>query len=1142
MRIVDDSLIVSPSDLSSFLGCRHRIALDLADARGVLDRPILNDPYAAILAQHGVEHEQQYVASLQAAGLNCANAKPADRTPGAESLRLTLDAMRAGADVIVQARLEAGNLAGYADVIRKVPIKSDLGDWSYEAHDTKLTRETKGATILQLSAYSQMLAEMQGRIPDAFCVVTPVATERYLVADYAAYYRLVRCTLDRELAKGHEQLIAEYYPEPVDACQMCAWEKRCEQRRRQDDHLSYIAGLTRTNRLEFVTRGITRLAAAAQMPVPAPFKPSRGARETYDRLGHQARVQHQQRTEHRPIVERLPIQEGEGLCRLPTPSRGDVFLDLEGARFAREGGREYLIGLWSSGVYRAWWAFDDQQEKAAFEEVMDAIMRAWEDDPSMHVYHFNHYEPTAFKKLMGRHVTRGEQLDRLLRAERFVDLYPIARQAVRAGVESYSIKKLEQYSGYQRKVALQGVRDPKLQVEQAIETGAIASLPAAFRDVVQGYNEDDCRSTEALRDWLETLRQQWESDGTRVPRPAEQVAEPDRPKAEVQLQAEAIRARLLDELPADASAPSHPDHHRWLLAYLVDWHRREVNASWWEFFRLMRLAEEDLLEERDALVGVTHVERVGYVMGTKGKPTKSVVDRYSYPEQEQELGSSGDLHTHDKKAFGKSVAHNRMARTIDVEKGPSRADLHPNVLIKSTVVNVDELQKSIVRFAERFLAPNSSDECGAQLLRHRQPRLLEEPFAVRLGETEQQFAIRVVTKLDRTTLAIQGPPGAGKTYIGAQMILALARAGKKVGVTATSHRVIHNLLADVLKYATPEDGAQVAAKGDEDDGAGVVRMIKGNDAPLQELQAGTVNVLGGTSWLWARESYAGAVDVLFVDEAGQLSLANVLAVSQAANSLVLLGDPQQLDQPEKASHPDGVGVSALEHVLGGHETMPAGQGIFLPITWRMSPTLTAFTSELFYEGKLTAKEGLERQALAGVQAIAGSKLWLVPVDHDGNQSASDEEAIAVAALVEQLLAPGSTWIDENGKPQQMTADAIRVVAPFNAQVNRLAERIAPHGVQVGTVDKFQGQTCAVVIYSMATSRPEDAPRGLEFLYSLNRLNVATSRARCAVFIVASPRLFEPECRTPRQMQLANALCRYVEMAQVYDGHQGRPSS
>jgi uncharacterized protein len=256
----------------------------------------------------------------------------------------------------------------------------------------------------------------------------------------------------------------------------------------------------------------------------------------------------------------------------------------------------------------------------------------------------------------------------------------------------------------------------------------------------------------------------------------------------------------------------------------------------------------------------------------------------------------------------------------------------------------------------------------------------------------------------------------------------------------------------------------------------------------------------------------------------------VLAVAQAAGSLVLLGDPQQLDQPQKASHPDGVGLSALRHVLGDAEVMPAEQGIFLPTTWRMSPALCAFTSELFYRGELHAEPRLAAQALKGTGAFDGSHLWLVPVDHDGNQNASDEEVEAVAALVSSLCAPGSRWIDEDGAERPLTPADLRIVAPFNAQVTRLIERLHERNVPVGTVDKFQGQTAAVVIYSMTTSRPEDAPRGMEFLYSLNRLNVATSRARCAAIVVASPRLFEPECRTPRQMLLANALCRFRELA------------
>ena len=365
------------------------------------------------------------------------------------------------------------------------------------------------------------------------------------------------------------------------------------------------------------------------------------------------------------------------------------------------------------------------------------------------------------------------------------------------------------------------------------------------------------------------------------------------------------------------------------------------------------------------------------------------------------------------------------------------------------------------------------------------------------------------------------------------MIRALVRAGRRVGVTATSHKVIRNLLDEVARQAVEAgEVVRLGARAGEDDeaDAGGVRLYGGN-AEARAAIGVEVDVLGGTAWFWSREECVGAVDVLFVDEAGQMSLANALAVAPAADSLVLLGDPQQLEQPEKASHPDGVGVSALQHVLGEAETMPAGRGIFLPVTYRMAPSITAFTSELFYAGQLAPAPGLERQALSGTR-FDGAGLWLVETAHEGNQTSAPEEVEAVEALVRELLglagdaeasgAPRPSWVDARGVARPLTAADLRVVAPFNAQVNRLADRLTEMGVEVGTVDRFQGQTAAVVIYSMATSRPEDAPRGLEFLYSLHRLNVATSRARCAVFVVCSPRLLAPECRTPRQMRLANA--------------------
>jgi uncharacterized protein len=298
-----------------------------------------------------------------------------------------------------------------------------------------------------------------------------------------------------------------------------------------------------------------------------------------------------------------------------------------------------------------------------------------------------------------------------------------------------------------------------------------------------------------------------------------------------------------------------------------------------------------------------------------------------------------------------------------------------------------------------------------------------------------------------------------------------------------------------------------------------------NEGLEQALRDGELDAAAGTAWLWARAGLAASVDTLFVDEAGQMSLAGVLAVAGAARNLVLLGDPQQLAQPSQATHPPGAGASALEYILGDRATMPQDAGLLLDQTYRMHPDLCRFTSDAFYDGKLHGVDGLDNQQILG----EGSGLRIVEVQHQGNTNASPEEASAVARLVGQLA--GSTWQDQNGNQRLLGPGDILIVTPYNAQIRTIQNALAASGhdgFRVGTVDKFQGREAPVVIYSMATSSADEAPRGLDFLYDVHRLNVATSRARAIAIIVASPDLIRVSCRTPHQMALVNALCRAWE--------------
>ena len=546
------------------------------------------------------------------------------------------------------------------------------------------------------------------------------------------------------------------------------------------------------------------------------------------------------------------------------------------------------------------------------------------------------------------------------------------------------------------------------------------------------------------------------------------------------------------------------------------------------------MPDEELLDERYALAGLS-------LLNVSELDGKLPVDRYEFEKQETTIRSDDTVCQGEEK-IGEVIGIDLAERWVDIKKTRKASDIHPSsVFVDTRGPKTDVLAGSLFRLGEwvkdNGLAAEGGYRAACDLLLRRPPRLADGvgPL-IRSGESTVAAAKRIGASLDHSVLAIQGPPGAGKTYGGARMICELIQRGKKVGVTAVSHKVIRNLLDEVLR-AAEEAGIKslvCAQKVNElsDEGslpAGLTE-IKENDKALAKLQAGHVNVLGGTAWLWSREDFFQTVDVLFIDEAGQMSLANVLAVAQAAKSLVLIGDPQQLEQPLRGSHPEGAEASALEHLLAGAKTITPDKGLFLEKTWRLHPKICDFTSEVFYEGRLEPREGLINQRIEGHPWLGNAGLWFVPVNHEGNQNASPEEVERIAAIVDELLQPDVNWIDDKGRSRPLQLEDILIVAPYNAQVSDLLNRL--RNARVGTVDKFQGQQAPVVIYSLTTSSPEEAPRGMEFLYSLNRLNVATSRARAMVILVGSPRLLEPECRSPRQMQLANALCRYVELAQV----------
>jgi uncharacterized protein len=1137
MKKLSHDIQLSASDLVGHLNCGRLTALDLQVANNQLAKPHVWDQAIEILRERGFRHEKAFVDHLKAAALSYQKIDGVDITDS--SVVATSDAMKNGVEVIIQGALRSGRWSGRADVLRRVNEPSDFGDWSYEVIDTKLARETKAGTVLQLCLYSDLLAETQGCQPEYAYVVPPwteFEPERFRMADYLAYFRKAKLALELATTDAGGP---PPYPDPNTHCDICRWFDSCEKRRRDDDHLSFVAGITGNQITELREHDINTLQALAEMPLPMPWKPERGAIQSFQKVREQARLQAEARADTRMKFELLSVQPDSGLCALPEPSEGDVFFDLEGDPFVGEHGLEFLFGYHcrnedGSAAYVGEWALDRRQEKEAFERFVDFVSDRRTKYPSLHIYHFAPYEPAALKRLMGRYATREGQVDTLLRGLVFVDLFSVVRNTIRASVESYSIKRLEQFYGYERQVNLKDANLALTVVHAALELNDSPSISTEEVDAVTRYNADDCASTEALRNWLEELRRELINEGQDIPRPEPGREEASEELSERQRLINDLVERLSADVPVDPQERDNIQQARWLLANLLDWHRREEKAGWWEYFRLHELTPDELMDEKAAVAGLS---LIGEVPGAGGLPTH----RYSFPQQDSDVLPGKTLHQPGGAKWGTVVEVSATARTIDVKKTRATADVHAEAVFAHDMIPGTEQAECLLRIGQHIADVgfgNDNRYWAAQDLLSLSPPNLKGKTIQEPNEPTLDAGIRIARTMDGGVLPIQGPPGTGKSYTGARMICQFVADGKKVGIVANSHKVIRNLIDKVIE-ASDELGVAVRCiqkpeGGQKEGDTDCLIFARNNKDVFTALSNGSCQIAGGTSFLWAREEAEDVLDVLFVDEAAQMSLANVVAVSHAAKRLVLLGDPQQLDQPTQGTHPDGTGVSSLQHILGDNQTIEPEQGLFLGVTWRMHPSICEFDSEMFYDSKLRSVEGCKDQTIISSGPISGSGLRYLPVSHSGNTNVSAEEADEISDLVAHIIGSGANWIGLHGVKRPLTLEDILIITPYNAQVLEIRRRLPL--AKVGTVDKFQGQEAPIAIYSMATSSAAEAPRGMEFLYSSNRFNVAISRAKCLAILICSPAILDADCKTPRQMQLANAFCRYIEVADDISGN------
>lgn len=1113
---------LSPSRLNDFLGCEYRTHLDLLADRGEITREDYAPPNSKLLFERGIRHEQEFLQSLRDEGRDVLSLE--ERDDPAERVEQTDAAMREGREVIHQACFLNDGWIGYADFLIRIDTPSDLGDWSYEVHDAKLGRAAKPTYIFQLLFYTDQVERIQGLRPARMHLVLGDGERPpFRPEDFDAYAaRVTQHFLERraELDAGAQPV----YPYPVSDCDFCPWWKHCVDKRRNEDHLSLVATLQRSQGLKLEAEGVHSVAEVAA--IPDGTRIPRLAEATLSGLRQQADLQMRSRGLPKPLYELHKPEHGCGLARLPKPSEGDVFFDFEGDPWWGDEGLEYLFGTvyLEDGEWRYWplWAESRAEEKERFEEWMDWITERLARDPDLHIFHYNAYEPVALKKLMSRHATKEHELDELLRRKVFVDLYGVVRQALRAGVESYGLKALEPLVGFKRRAGLREAVGSLRGWQGYLDTGDQKAL-----DAIAAYNEDDCNSTLALRDWLMERRSEAEAIfGEAID---ELQPEPEKPLTDKQqryfAKLEAARGPLTADLPDDESKDNEEQGARRILFDLLGYHSREAKPAWWEFFsRRDRTSEE--LRDVDS-------EAIGDLTPVPGSTVEDVKRSYlftlQFPKQEYKL-AEGPAVDPAGECSATIVELDEANRIVKVKRGKKAGTEPPRALLPGgpygTDVQVDSLLRFADRVAARGLGPCGELDSSTDLLLRRAPRLAPGAPPLQAGHVDIEVLREQVALLKRSALFVQGPPGAGKTWAGGRLAVDLMRRGLRVGVVATAHKAIVNFLEEVDACADEEgfDFRGWKKATDEDANNYDSGRITSSDDPPKDKE---IQLVAGTPWLWARDDETEAVDVLFVDEAGQMSLADAIAVAQGADSVVLLGDPQQLAHVGQGTHPHGSGVSVLKHLLGDDATVSPDRGVFLDRTWRMHPDVCDFVSRTMYDGRLASVEGCELQAV-GSAGLSGSGLRLINVDHDDNRQRSVEEAAAITFEVQALIA-GGRWTDRAGKGRDITLDDILIVAPYNAQVRTLKAAL-PEGARVGTVDKFQGQQAPVVFFSMTSSSGDDVPRGMNFLFSRNRLNVAVSRAQALAVVVCSPRLMWTRCNSVDQMQLVNMLCEFAASA------------
>ena len=1108
--------LYSPSMLKSYLSCKYTIFNEVNEKKLNLKKIELskNDQ---LRLEKGNIHEKEYLKELKKKYKKVIDLKNS-KLSKEEKVPKTIQAMKEGWEVIHGGYLKRDNWRGEFDfLIINKDLKSKFGDYSYEVIDTKNSNKPKPDHIIQLGMYTYMLEETQGVLPKRFTIVLKdMVREDVQVNQVNEFFKTHRINYEKFVKNGIDKIT----PEKCNFCQICSWKEECEKLWIKEDNLNQIGGLTKVHLKKLLE---LKIDTATKLSKQDPKKSIKGFKpEISFRLITQAKLQKEFEKSQKPIFENNPLNliGKKGFNLLPEPSACDLYFDIESVEdHTYPGGLEYLFGIYyvenEKEKFEAFWAHNKKEEKQNVVNFFKFTKSHFKKYPSAKIYHYGSYEITALLKLTSLHSINGIDYDNFLRLEKFVNLLNVNKQGLFLSESSYSLKNVEKFYEFKREGDVQ-----KGDVSQDYYSEWIETQDQKYLDEIESYNKQDCHSTYQLHKWLLKIK------------PEETSWFQTHENQEEEAELKDWEADILNYQKKVEKGKFQNASIKQLIFDIIGFYNRENKPSWREFFERKLKSDEELIEDPECIGG----------MELNSKPTqdkRSLIYSYKFEEQDFKLkrtkrviiANNQDLEQKDN--AGTIVDIDYQKKEVLLRRGVASGILpeflsigpekpRPNSkLISNTYKFIDSLLKkekkynALTSFLEKKIPEIDGIKSGDKIIK-------SDDFLKEIP--------KIISNLKNSYIYIQGPPGTGKTHQAANTIIELLKENKKIGITGLSHKVIHNLLERIEKLAIKKkfafSGYKRGTLSDEEtvfDGEYIKTYEKDPVFMTAIDDKNTGNIFAGTKFHFASSFYDEKIDYLFIDEAGQVSIADLISIGNVAKNIVLIGDQNQLGQPIKGTHPNESGQSILDYLLEGKDTIPEDRGIFLNKTYRLNSKLNDFISSNFYEERLICDEKTDKRLIKfnKKSKIKDSGIHYIEMNHKNNVQTSVEEFEVIRDLLKDMI---GLEFDDEGETRKLTIDDFLIISPYNTQVNLLISKLEESkfkNPRVGTIDKFQGQEAPITIISMTSSDSDALPRNKEFFFSRNRLNVAISRAQVASIILFNPNLLDSSPKNIDQIKLMN---------------------